>query len=131
MSGGSVFEEIISPLWLYEESYRLLDRLVPALDATPDMQLLHSPRAPWPLRLLILERGHHTSLIELELPFAWLDEWLPHLVLRVRICHDAQVADVVAWQGILRPYGRDASDRRRVNQLLLALLRHALRYEYQ
>jgi hypothetical protein len=127
-------------MWVYEENYRLLQQLLPEMEAGGDRYRLASDDGAQALELLILERARYTTFIELSKPFFIDGVWMRDLSMQLRIYHDAQVVEVVTYQGCQRiparyeveaygPYHRD--ERRQVNLLLHELLRYCRRNNYQ
>lgn len=116
-----------SPLQLFEELYRMLSLLYPGMrcgDLRP---------VPDALDIAVIDQGPYTTTLSLRRVFT--DRWVPHLSMTVRACHDARVAEVVAYQECDRipPPHRVQGDprfhrdeRRQVNRLLRQLLRARL-----
>lgn len=130
-----------SPMWLFEENYRLLQRLLPEMEAGGDRYLLVSEDgAQQALEVLILERCAYTTIIELHKPFFIDGVWMPDLSMRLHLCHDARLVEVSAYQGCHRiparyqvsgghRYQRD--EKRQINQLLHDLLLYCQRNGYR
>lgn len=128
-----------NPMWVYEENYRLLLRLLPELPEQGGRLMLVSRRVTGDLAVRVLEVNRYTTTIELAKPFAVDREYLPDLSMKVRIYYDAGVTEVLGYQGCDRiparyqvagtgRYVRD--EKRQVNHLLNDLLRHCRRYDY-
>ncbi len=128
-----------SPMWLFEENYRLLQRLLPELEQGADRFVLSAAEGE-ELELLILERCKYTTIVELTKPFAVDGEWLPDLSMQLRVYHDAGVVEVGAYQGCHRLPARyqvseqgrhHRDDKRQINHLLHDLLLYCLRLGYR
>ncbi len=130
-----------SPLWLFEENYRLLQQLLPEMEAGADRYLLASEDGvQQALEVLILERCAYTTIIQLRKPFFIDGVWMPDLSMQLHLCHDARLVEVSAYQGCHRiparyqvkggsRYQRD--EKRQINQLLHDLLRYCRRNDYR
>lgn len=127
-------------MWVFEENYRLLQQLLPEMEAGGDCYRLAADDGAQALEVLILERARYTTFIELSKPFYMDGVWLPDLSMQLRLYHDAAMVEVVAYQGCQRipsrldvkphdPYHRD--EKRQVNQLLHELLRYCRRNAYR
>jgi len=125
---------------MFEENYRLLQRLLPEMEAGGDRYLLAADDGEPELEVLILERCRYTTVVHLHKPFAVDGEWFPHLSFELRVYHDARVVEVSAYQGCRRiparyqvdEYGRYHRDEKRQSNLLLHdLLMHCLRHGYR
>lgn len=91
-----------------EANYAQLLRLIPDLSdgVTKRIRLQHGEHQL--LQFNVLEKTPYTSLVALE-PVrerASGSRWLKLPILRVRLYHDAQVAEVVHCDGFLPPYPR-------------------------
>jgi len=131
-----------SPMWLFEENYRLLQRLLPEMEAGGDRYLLasadHDQQA---LEVLILERCTYTTIIELHKPFFIDGVWMPDLSMRLHVCHDARLVEVKAYQGCHRIPARyqvdddhhhyQPDEKRQINHLLHDLLIYCQRNGYR
>lgn len=126
-------------MWVFEENYRLVQRLLPQLEQGGDRYLLSGEDGE-ELQLLILERCRYTTIVSLSKPFHIDGEWLPELSMQLRLYHNARVVEVVAYQGCRRiparyqvdrhgRYHRD--DKRQINHLLHDLLLYCLRRGYR
>ncbi len=86
---------------LYEGNYRSLARLVPGLRSirVPATFLLSDlPR----IRMSIVESCKYTALLAFTHSLVSGASPVPDLSLKVRICHDARVAEVIGYQGRTR-----------------------------
>jgi uncharacterized protein YqiB (DUF1249 family) len=126
-------------MWVFEENYRLLQRLLPEFEQGADRFVLAGQEGD-ELELLILERCRYTTMISLSKPFAIDGEWLPDLSMQLRAYHDAGVVEVSAYQGCFRiparyqveSHGRyHKDDKRQINLLLHDLLFYCLRLGYR
>jgi uncharacterized protein len=80
---------------LYETNYIRLRNLVPELDAMPSVAVSRVPGA-LDLHLLLLERCRFTTTLGLTYHFHDEEGAFPAPDIKVRIYHDAQVAEVIA-----------------------------------
>jgi uncharacterized protein YqiB (DUF1249 family) len=80
---------------LYESSYIRLRNLVPELDVMPAVAVSQAPGA-LDLHLRILERCRFTTTLCLTYRFQDEEGVFPAPDIRVRIYHDAQLAEVIA-----------------------------------
>lgn len=128
-----------SPMWLFEENFRLLQRLLPEVHPGGERYCLSAEQG-YEVSIQILERCPYTTMLALSMPFSIDGEWLPQLSLQLRISHDARVVEVSAYQGCERippryqvtTYGRHLrDDKRQINRLLHDLLRYCLRQGYR
>lgn len=122
-----------SPMWVYEKNYGFLMHLFPFLrEGNRTRQILRAGQQR--LEVVVLEKSTYTHLIELRQLAEHPDALPAALALRVRLYHDAQLAEVNACQEHyrLRPryeypnrnmYHRD--EKRQTNYLLHDWL-HAL-----
>lgn len=126
-------------MWVYEDNYRLLQRLIPEFDQGGD-RLELSGNEGQELELLILERCRYTTMVALSMPFTIDGEWLPELSMQLRVYHDARVVEVSAYQGCYRlparyqveSHGRHhRDDKQQINYLLHDLLLYCLRLGYR
>jgi len=130
-----------SPMWLFEENYRLLQQLLPEMEAGGDRYVLMAEEGQQQaLEILILERCAYTTMLELNKPFFIDGVWLPDLSMQLRVYHDAQVVEVAAYQGCHRIPARYQVDgvgrylrdeKRQINLLLHELLRYCQRNDYR
>ena len=127
-----------NPMWVFEENFRLLQRLLPELEQGGDRFVLAGQEGQ-ELEVLILERCRYTTMVSLCKPFGVDDEWLPDLAMELRVYHDARVVEVARYQGCQRiparyqvdSHGRHHKDeKRQINFLLHDLLLYCLRFGY-
>lgn len=128
------------PMWVYEENFRLLRRLLPVLPNAGGRMTLASPASGYDLAVEVIERCRYTTMLTLKKPFAVDSVFLPDLLMSVRLYADAVCVEVIGYQGCERippryhvigpsPYVRD--EKLQANHLLHDLLRHCLRYGYR
>lgn len=123
------------PLWLFEENYLLLRRLLPRLRPGACF-VLGSDRGA--LRVEVEEDvGPYTTHLTLSTAFAGDGQLPPPLRLRVRIYHDARLAEVTGYQDCAhippryaarQAEGFQRDERRQVNRLLHEVLQHCRRH---
>jgi uncharacterized protein YqiB (DUF1249 family) len=116
---------------LYEGNYRSLAQLVPGLRSIqlPATYILSDlPR----IRMSVLECCKYTALLAFTHSLAPGMNWVPEVSLKVRVCHDARVAEVIGYQGRSRfaavyPYPNKnmygVFEKRQVNRFLGEWLR--------
>lgn len=128
-----------SPMWVFEENYRLLWQLLPEGGEGCERLVLAGDEGE-ELELRVLERCRYTTMLSLLKPFTIDGEWLPNLSMQLRLYHDARVVEVVAYQGCQRlparyqvaRHGRHQVDeKRQVNLLLHDLLLYCRRFGYR
>jgi uncharacterized protein YqiB (DUF1249 family) len=124
-----------------ERNYQRLAQLAPGLAYGAAPALVRSVRgATGTVSLHVLERGPYTTLVELS--EAGPGSWLPGPQMRIRVSHDARVAEVVSYQGETRfgpryphPYPNRGMIRRdeklQLNRLLGEWLRLCLARGYR
>lgn len=113
-------------LSLYERNFNKLMHLLPGLTRRRGLIAL-AVAGRSSIVIEILEQNPYTTTIHIHQDMAEGRPWITDLGMKVRICHDAQVAEVIAYQGVhslrsfytypnpkmLQPY-----EKRRVNQFL-------------
>ena len=126
--------QVENSLSLYERNFNKLLEWLPDLNCREGAFVL-SVADLSPVRIEILEQNPYTTTINIRQSIQGGDPWVPDLVLKIRIYHDAQVAEVVACQGVhsfqafypypnpkmLQPY-----EKRRVNQFFGEWLSYCL-----
>lgn len=116
-----------SPMWVYEKNYSFLVRLLPFLMESHGAVRVCAKQFTAEMEITILEQCRYTQTIQIKQIFKHESPHLPGLSLKVRIYHDAQLAEVISYQGhsrILPKYSypnkkmfhRD--EKRQVNYLL-------------
>lgn len=127
-----------SPLWVYEDNFRLLNELAPDLGAGDRFVLEDGPGGQ-SLAIEVSERCKYTYILEVVHYFSAGNEVLADLRMRVRLYFDAQVAEVTGYQDCARLPARyevkspgrfHRGEKRQTNELLNHLLRHCLRRSY-
>ncbi len=95
-----------SPMWVYEKNYTYLTSLfrMPASNSAASSQHWCTPTG----RIVIdyLEQGPYTQLIDIRFTFQCKVPHLESLRFRVRVYHDAALAEVVSCQGMSRLLSR-------------------------
>lgn len=124
---------------LYEENFVKLTRLLAELDRVADAAVWVAPGLP-ALYLHVLDRSVYTTTVVLSQSLGVDHESLRPVDMKIRIYHDAQVAEVLAYQHAGRlqpfyPYPNPAMfqpyEKRRVNQFLGEWLGHCLEGGYR
>ncbi len=88
-------------MWLFERNYHYFQLIFPTI---PDMDIgasLLFQDSLKQLRIQCLEISRYTTLLDLQLDFTLCPQ-VPSLEMKVRLYHDARVADVIAHQDISR-----------------------------
>jgi uncharacterized protein YqiB (DUF1249 family) len=121
-------------LSLYERNFNRLMDLLPDLNCRQGHIVL-ALAGQSPVRVEVLEQNPYTTTIHLRQGLLGARPWVGDLRMKVRIYHDARVAEVIACQGIhsfqpfypypnpkmLQPY-----EKRRVNHFLGEWLSYCL-----
>ena len=116
--------QVENSLSLYERNFNKLLEWLPDLNSWEGVFLLSVAELS-PVRIEILEQNPYTTSINIHHDLQGGGPWVSALSMKVRIYHDAQVAEVISCQGIhafqayypypnpkmLQPY-----EKRRVNQ---------------
>lgn len=119
---------------LYEINFRRLMRLFPRLrevdaSATVTVNQLNE------IRVDVVERCPYTMVVDLRHDFASANKWLNAPSMRLRLCYDAEVVEVIAYQGQQRFLSRYAypnermfarHEKRMLNLFLAEWLDHCL-----
>ncbi|WP_127476437.1 DUF1249 domain-containing protein [Sulfurivermis fontis] len=123
------------PLWLFEENYLLLRRLLPRLRPGARFVLGGGHGA---LRVEVAEdAGPYTTHLTLSTTFAGDGQLPPPLRFKVRIYHDARLAEVTGYQDCAhippryaarQAEGFQRDERRQVNRLLHEVLQQCRRH---
>jgi len=130
---------IDSPLWLFEENYRLLLELLSS-DFVEGSVLHSASGVDERLEISVVERSRYTLTIALRKSINFGREWIPDITMEARLYFDARVAEVLAYQNCRRlpaPYAVRGSipfhkdEKRQANRLLNELLEHCLRQGFQ
>ena len=126
--------QVENPLSLYESNYHKLVDWLPDLNCR-EGTVVFAAAGLSSICIEMLEQNPYTTTIQIRHNLPGAEPWVGALVLKVRIYHDAQVAEVIACQGIhsfkpfypypnpkmLQPY-----EKRRVNQFLGEWLSYCL-----
>lgn len=79
-----------------EANYARLLKLMPSLEQQDEWQYrVQSGGKSWPIRLQVVDRARYTTVLEIEQNDGF--SWGGSPCLQVRLYHDAQMAEVVAW----------------------------------
>jgi len=120
-------------MWLFEVNFELLQRLLPRLEEAHCFDCPPPGGGAARLEVRVTERARYTTTLSLHHAFRSSGRLLADLTMRVRLYHDAGVAEVTGYQGCQRlppPYEVTASGRfqrdekRQANRLLHELLSH-------
>jgi uncharacterized protein YqiB (DUF1249 family) len=121
-------------LSLYERNYSKLTDLLPGLPYRQGPLAITIAGLPL-IHIDILEQNPYTTTIRISQSMAAGQPWVCNLRMKVRLYHDARVAEVIAYQGVhalqaFYPYPNPKMfqpyEKRRVNQFLAEWLRHCL-----
>ena len=88
-----------SPMWVYEKNYAFLVRLLPFLLENDGVVRACAKNLNAKIEITILEQCRYTQTIQIKQVFTHGSPHLPGLSLKVRIYHDAQLAEVISYQG--------------------------------
>jgi uncharacterized protein YqiB (DUF1249 family) len=88
-----------SPMWVYEKNYAYLVRLLPFLVENDGVVRVRAKHLNAEMEITILEQCPYTQTIQIKQVFTHDSPHLPGLSLKVRIYHDAQLAEVISYQG--------------------------------
>lgn len=126
-------------LSLYEDNFSKLMLLLEGLEQVSDTAVLEADGLAG-LYLAVLDRSAYTTTIALSHSFGIDEALLRSLHMKIRIYHDAQVAEVLAYQHAVHflafyPYPNPRMfqpyEKRRVNQFLGEWLQHCLKSGYR
>jgi len=126
--------QVENSLSLYESNYHKLLDWLPELNCQESGFVLAAAGLS-PICIEVLEQNPYTTTVQIRHHILGAGPWVGALVLKVRIYHDAQVAEVIACQGVhsfkpfypypnpkmLQPY-----EKRRVNRFLGEWLSYCL-----
>ncbi len=125
-----------TPTALYEANYRRLSRLIPNLKAIKLNKIIDLPISKLSIR--ILEQYKYTSLIVLQQSLITTFAPLSVINMELRVCHDACVIEVIAYQGespiqsaLTYPNKQmlQRDEKKQLNLLLKEILESALKNE--
>ena len=116
------------PMWFFERNYLYLQEVFPEIIELSSDTLVYRDNLKI-VKVKCLEICRYTTLISLNLTFTECPKVAP-VEMTIRLCHDAEVADVVSYQNITRlvaPYFSMKKDKaenhkRQANILLYELL---------
>lgn len=127
-------------MWVYEENFRLLYRLLPDLDAG-DFFAMRADGEERDVDIEVAERSKYTTTLVLR-KFFGSPVCMPDLEMKVRVYFDAGVAEVLSYQDCQRlparyqisgnekaRYRKD--EKQQINKLLNELLRYCIRRGFQ
>ena len=86
-----------TPTGLYEANYRRLSRLLPDLSNCEVKETLSLPKSK--ITVTILEQHKYTTVIALKQSLQTSISHLSAIAMDLRICHDANVLEVIGYQG--------------------------------
>ncbi len=121
-------------MWVFENNYRDLLQLFPDLIdmATPAISIQNAQMS---LSVVVQECSRYTTTLTVKHSFKQQTPYLVDMGMTVRIYHDAQVAEVLSYQGEHRFEGRydypnaqmrHRDEKRQLNQLLHEWLGYCL-----
>ena len=124
MEGFGVNYQVENSLGLYERNFNKLLAWLPDLNRREGAYMLPVANLS-PVRIEVVEQSPYTTTIDIRQNLQGGGPWVSALVMKVRIYHDARVAEVISCQGVhsfqafypypnprmLQPY-----EKRRVNQ---------------
>jgi len=91
-----------TPMWVYERNYHILLKLLPDLVQQAVESRYRVRLTGGTVTVTLLEKGPYTQMVELvQSPVEDLRH-VEAIHLKVRIYHDASLAEVIAYQGRLR-----------------------------
>ena len=116
------------PMWFFERNYSFLSALFPEIIELSSNTLVYRDKLKV-VKIKSLEVSRYTTLISLHLTFSAYKEITP-VEMTIRLYHDAEVADVVSYQNIMRlvaPYfssnkNVDENHKKQANILLYEIL---------
>ena len=86
-------------MWVYENNYTSLMRLLPFLFEEDGLVRVSARHLNATLAVSIVEQCRYTQMVEIKQIFNAATQHLQGLAMKVRIYHDAQLAEVVGYQG--------------------------------
>lgn len=124
---------VINLMPLYEANYRKFMELVPEIDDID--QVIVSGKDQFSMHLRVIERARYTTTLMVTLAPLVDTQHLPNPFLKVRIYHDARVAEVISFQGHSRimplypypnPHMYHRDEKRQINRFLGEVLDYCL-----
>lgn len=82
---------------IYEDNYERLMALLPNVHACGEMGV-GTARGAAELRVEVLGRGRYTTLLKLQQHLSELDALVSDPCMKLRVCHDAGVVEVLSYQ---------------------------------
>lgn len=121
------------PMWFFERNYTYLQEVFPDIIQLDSDALIYRDDLK-SIKIHCLEVSRYTTLISLNLCFTECPQ-IPPVEMTIRMYHDAEVADVIAYQNISRlvaPYFSEQKEthqnhKRQANILLYELLSGCMR----
>ncbi len=120
-----------------EANYWLLLKLTPGLGAREHWQFaVEQGASSWEMRIDVTERMRYTTTLRVSREDDTGSDWLQSPQLQVRLYHDANLAEVIAWEGHRRleakyeyPNKRmyQADEKSQFNRFLGEWLSHCLK----
>jgi hypothetical protein len=115
-------------MWFFERNYAYLREVFPEIIELNSNAIIHRDNLKI-VKIQCLEVSRYTTLISLSLTFIECPQ-IPPVKMTIRLYHDAEVADVVSYQNMIRlvaPYfsnkkETDENHKRQANILLYELL---------
>ena len=86
-------------MWVYENNYVSLMQLLPFLFEEDGLARVCGRHFNATIAISILEQCRYTQEIEIKQIFDESTAHLPGLTMKVRVYHDAQLAEVIGYQG--------------------------------
>ena len=116
------------PMWVYEKNFRLLNNLCPDLDMENESICVCSEGSlEHLLHINVIERCPYTMTLKLQQNLLLPDQYVQKLTMYIRLYYDAQVAEVLKFQGFsclfercdsTKKQGMMKNDKRQTNILL-------------
>jgi len=116
------------PMWFFERNYAYLREVFQEIIELNSNAIIHRDNLKI-VKIQCLEVSRYTTLISLSLTFIECPQ-IPPVKMTIRLYHDAEVADVVSYQNMIRlvaPYfsnkkEQNENHKRQANILLYELL---------
>jgi uncharacterized protein YqiB (DUF1249 family) len=93
-------------MWVYEKNYVCLVRLLPFLFECKGLISVCARHSNSRLAVSILEQCRYTQVVEIKHIFNEASQYIHELSMKVRIYHDAQLAEVISYQGHSRMHSK-------------------------
>jgi uncharacterized protein YqiB (DUF1249 family) len=88
----------IAKMRAFEMNYVRIMQLVPDLLASGEPLLFSHSDGRGAIRMELVERSRYTSKLDLVHQIPALQGWIPDMRISVQVYHDAEVAEVIAYQ---------------------------------